>query len=65
MYSISSILKVRQEVNNPVFNYGEFAIIRQKAGANGFKISVKEWAQKTNAIGITAVRGRSPCGSVN
>ena len=35
---------------NPDFNYGEFAIIKSKAGLNNFKISIKEWHEKTNAI---------------
>ena len=30
-------------MNNPIFNYGEFATIRNQAGLNNFKISVKEW----------------------
>ena len=45
-------------INNPNFNYGEFAIIKEKAGLNSFKISVKEWSQRTNAIGIIAKTGR-------
>lgn len=43
---------------NPNFNYGEFATIRNRAGSNNFKISVKEWVERTNAIGITARAGR-------
>ena len=43
---------------NPNFNYGEFAIIKDKSGLNNFKISVKEWVAKTNAIGLTAKAGR-------
>ena len=43
---------------NPNFNYGEFAIIRNQAGLNSFKISVKEWVDKTNAIGLQAKAGR-------
>ena len=43
---------------NPDFNYGEFAIIKSKAGLNNFKISIKEWHEKTNAIGIVARAGR-------
>ena len=38
--------------------YGEFAIIRSNAGLNSYKISVKEWTEKTNAIGIFAKAGR-------
>ena len=44
--------------HNPNFNYGEFAIIRSNAGLNSYKISVKEWVEKTNAIGIFAKAGR-------
>ena len=44
---------------NPNFNYGEFAIIKDKSGLNNFKISVKEWVAKTNAIGLTAKAGRN------
>jgi hypothetical protein len=40
------------------FNYGEFAIIKSQAGLNNYKISVKEWVEKTNAVGIRAATGR-------
>ena len=43
---------------NPNFNYGEFAIIKSQAGLNNYKISVKEWVKKTNAIGIISKTGR-------
>jgi len=43
---------------NPNFNYGEFAIIKSQAGLNSYKISVKEWVEKTNAIGLKATAGR-------
>lgn len=32
-----------ERLYNPVFNYGEFATIRNQAGLNSFKISVKEY----------------------
>jgi len=51
-------LGIWESVNNPDFNYGEFAIIKSKAGLNNFKISVKEWAERTNAIGLKATAGR-------
>jgi hypothetical protein len=51
-------LGVWESVYNPAFNYGEFAIIKSQAGLNSYKISVKEWAEKTNAIGIHATTGR-------
>lgn len=44
-------LGIWESVFNPDFNYGEFATIRSQAGLNSYKISVKEWVQKTNAIG--------------
>lgn len=51
-------LGIWESVNNPNFNYGEFAIIKSKAGLNYYKISVQEWTEKTNAIGLRASRGR-------
>lgn len=45
-------------MNNPDFNYGEFAIIRSSSGTNSYKISVKEWVSKTGSIGIIAKTGR-------
>ncbi|MDO9514076.1 MAG: KilA-N domain-containing protein, partial [Elusimicrobiota bacterium] len=36
----------------------EFAIIKSQAGLNNYKISVKEWVEKTNAIGLKATAGR-------
>ncbi len=51
-------LGVWESVNNPGFNYGEFATIKSQAGLNSYKISVKEWVKKTNAIGLQAKAGR-------
>lgn len=51
-------LGVWETVYNPNFNYGEYAIIRNQAGLNNYKISVKEWQEKTNAIGLKATAGR-------
>ena len=51
-------LGIWETVYNPKFNYGEFAIIKGKAGLNNYKISVKEWQEKTNAIGLKATAGR-------
>ncbi len=51
-------LGIWEKIHNPDFNYGEFAIIKSKAGLNSYKISVKEWVAKTNAIGLTAKAGR-------
>ena len=49
-----------EKVNNPDFNCGEFDIIKSKAGLNSYRLSVKDWVEKTNAIGIFAKTGR--CG---
>lgn len=51
-------LGIWEQVHNPDFNYGEFALIKSQAGLNSYKISVKEWVEKTNAIGLTAKAGR-------
>jgi len=47
-----------EKVYNPNFNYGEFAIIRNQSGLNSFKISVKEFVARTNAISLQAKAGR-------
>lgn len=51
-------LGIWEQVHNPDFNYGEFATIKSKSGLNNFKISVKEFVEKTNAIGLQAKAGR-------
>jgi hypothetical protein len=51
-------LGIWEQIHIPNFNYGEFAIIRSQAGLNSYKISVKEWVEKTNAIGLRAKAGR-------
>jgi hypothetical protein len=43
---------------NPDFNYTEFGKIKNTAGGNNFVLSVKEWIEKTKAIGIRATAGR-------
>ncbi|MDR3189333.1 MAG: KilA-N domain-containing protein [Prevotellaceae bacterium] len=47
-----------EQVYNPDFNYGEFAIIKNQAGLNRFKVSVKEFVEKTHAICLQAKAGR-------
>lgn len=51
-------LGVWERVHNPAFNYGEFATIRSQAGLNSYKLSVKEWVEKTSATGLRATTGR-------
>ena len=51
-------LGIWEQVYNPSFNYGEFATIKNQAGLNRFKISVKEFVERTGAIGLAAKAGR-------
>lgn len=51
-------LGIWERLNNPGFNSGEFATIKSMAGLNSYKLSVKEWVEKTNAIGLKATAGR-------
>lgn len=47
-----------EKVFNPGFNSVEFDKIKSKAGLNSFRLSAKEWTEKTNAIGIISKAGR-------
>ena len=51
-------LGIWERVHNPDFNYGEFATIKSQAGLNSYRISVKDWVEKTNARGLRATAGR-------
>ena len=51
-------LGIWESIHNPDFNSGEFAIIKSQAGLNSYKLSVKEWVEKTHAIGLRATAGR-------
>ncbi|MGB4762518.1 MAG: KilA-N domain-containing protein [Candidatus Saccharimonas sp.] len=51
-------LGVWERFNNTDFNSLEFEGIKNTAGLNRFTISVKEWADRTNAKGIVAKTGR-------
>ncbi|MHC1703440.1 MAG: KilA-N domain-containing protein [Tenuifilaceae bacterium] len=51
-------LGIWEQIYNINFNYGEFATIKNKSGLNNFKISVKEFVEKTKAIGLQAKTGR-------
>ena len=51
-------LGIWERIHNPDFNYGEFATIKSQVGLNSYKISVKEWVAKTNAVGLFAKAGR-------
>ena len=43
---------------NHDFNYTEFGTIKNTAGSNNFVLSVKQWIEATNAVGLTAKAGR-------
>jgi len=51
-------LGIWEEMYNPNFNSPEFEGIKNSAGLNRFVLSVKQWIEKTNAIGIIAKAGR-------
>ena len=51
-------LGVWEEIYNPDFNSPEFEGIKNAAGLNRFVMSVKQWIEKTNSIGIIAKAGR-------
>lgn len=51
-------LGIWEKVNNPDFNCVEFDTIKSYAGLNSFRLSAKEWMEKTNAIGLVSKAGR-------
>ena len=51
-------LGIWEQLNNPNFNCVEFDIIKSQAGLNNYRLSAKEWMEKTKAIGIISKAGR-------
>lgn len=47
-----------ETLNNLDFNYGEFTTIKNESGGRAYRISVKDWVKRTNAIGIKSTAGR-------
>jgi hypothetical protein len=47
-----------EQINNPNFKVVEFDHFKTQAGLPNFVISVSEWVEKTNAIGILAKKGK-------
>jgi hypothetical protein len=47
-----------ESIYNPNFNSVEFDGFRKSAGLHTFTLSVSEWCEKTNAIGIYSKRGK-------
>lgn len=52
-----------EQMHNPDFKVTEFSYFKNHSGANGFALSVQQWVNKTNAIGIFATRGRYNSGT--
>ncbi len=53
-------LGIWERLMNPNFNCAEFDIIKSQAGLNRFRLSAKEWTEKTNAIGIISKAKAKP-----
>lgn len=51
-------LGIFERLNNPNFNVTEFSNIRNESGSNGFVLTVKQWVERTRAIGIISTPGR-------
>ena len=51
-------LGIWEKVYNPNFNCVEFDIIKSQAGLNSYRLSAKEWMEKTQSIGIISKAGR-------
>lgn len=51
-------LGIWEEIYNPDFNSPEFEGIKNQAGLNRFVLSVKQWTEKTNSVGLIAKAGR-------
>lgn len=51
-------LETWESIYNPNFNSVEFDGFRKNAGLHTFTLSVTEWCEKTNAIGIYSKRGK-------
>lgn len=51
-------LGIWEKVNNSNFNYAEFDIIKSQSGLNNYRLSAKQWIEKTKAIGLVSKAGR-------
>jgi len=47
-----------EQINNPNFKVVEFDHFKMQAGLPSFVLSVSEWIEKTNAIGIIVRKGK-------
>ena len=53
-----SYLGVWESLHNPNFNCIEFDAIKNASGTNRFILTVKEWIERTGAIGVISKAGR-------
>lgn len=51
-------LGIWESLNNPGFNPIEFDGFRKSAGLNSFVLTVKQWVQRTGAVGLVSRAGR-------
>jgi hypothetical protein len=51
-------IKTWEQINNPGFNYGEFAIIENKSGLNTFKVSAGELVESCGVRCLQVSKGR-------
>ncbi len=47
-----------EQINNPSFKVVEFDHFKSQAGLPSLVLSVSEWIEKTNAVGIIVKKGR-------
>ena len=47
-----------EQIHNPIFKVVEFDHFKMQAGLPNFVLSVSEWIEKTNAIGIIVKKGK-------
>ena len=47
-----------EQLYNPNFNITEFGNIKNETGSNSYVLTVKQWIQKTNSIGLISKPGR-------
>ncbi|MCL2100734.1 MAG: KilA-N domain-containing protein [Fibromonadales bacterium] len=57
------IIGIWERINNPIFNVTEFGNIKNESGSQSFVITVKQWGERTNAIGIVSKPGRYGSGT--
>jgi hypothetical protein len=51
-------LGVWENIKNAIFNYPEFGVIKNESGVNRFFMSVGQWIDRTEAIGMIVKAGR-------